>query len=293
MNKYLIFRTDRIGDFLISSILIKSIKSNDPKSHITIVASEKNHFYVNEFPFVDNVIKLKNNFFGKISVILKLIRFKFNYIILHDEKKRSKFISTFLRYNNKILFKNSNNFSHIEIIKFFLKKMNFIFYENSLNIFEHKKNLKSSFGNYVQLHFDEKWIFNNYIKKFINIEPSSYELFEFIKKIINKTKMNLVITTGVKTPQLLKDLSSKLDINKVKIIEDSDFLKLENIALQANILISCHGAISHVASAINLKQIDIIDKSYNYKRWTNHFRNYNFVYRDKFSILSKNILMKL
>ena len=32
MNKYLIFRTDRIGDFLILAILIKSIRRNDPDS---------------------------------------------------------------------------------------------------------------------------------------------------------------------------------------------------------------------------------------------------------------------
>ena len=41
MNKYLIFRTDRIGDFLISAILIKSLKINDQSSHVTLVASEK------------------------------------------------------------------------------------------------------------------------------------------------------------------------------------------------------------------------------------------------------------
>ena len=42
MNKYLIFRTDRIGDFLLTAILIKSIKRNDPKSYIKIITSEKN-----------------------------------------------------------------------------------------------------------------------------------------------------------------------------------------------------------------------------------------------------------
>ena len=53
MNRYLIFRTDRIGDFLISAILIKSIKLNDPKSNITIVASKKNYDYIKSFNFVD------------------------------------------------------------------------------------------------------------------------------------------------------------------------------------------------------------------------------------------------
>ena len=46
MNKYLIFRTDKIGDFLISAILIKSIRRNDPDSFINVVASEKNYNYI-------------------------------------------------------------------------------------------------------------------------------------------------------------------------------------------------------------------------------------------------------
>ena len=46
MNKYLIFRTDKIGNFLISAILIKSIRRNDPDSFINVVASEKNYNYI-------------------------------------------------------------------------------------------------------------------------------------------------------------------------------------------------------------------------------------------------------
>ncbi len=41
MNKYIFFRTDRIGDFLLSAVLIKSIKRNDPSCHITVVSSKK------------------------------------------------------------------------------------------------------------------------------------------------------------------------------------------------------------------------------------------------------------
>ena len=42
MNSVLLFRTDRVGDFLLSLSLIKIIKINYPNSKITIVASEKN-----------------------------------------------------------------------------------------------------------------------------------------------------------------------------------------------------------------------------------------------------------
>ncbi len=80
MNKYLIFRTDRIGDFLVSAILIKSIKRNDKKSYITVISSEKNYDYIKTFKFVDEVILLKNTFLQKVKLILKLKQFYYKCI---------------------------------------------------------------------------------------------------------------------------------------------------------------------------------------------------------------------
>ena len=70
----------------------------------------------------------------------------------------------------------------------------------------------------------------------------------------------------------------------------SIFSLLEKITSKSSILISCHGAISHVATANNIRQIDIIDKSYDYGKWTCHFRNYKPLYRDSFNFLSNKIV---
>ena len=51
---YLIFRTDRIGDFLITLPFIKSIKRNKPDSKIFVVASPKNEEFIKSNIFVDN-----------------------------------------------------------------------------------------------------------------------------------------------------------------------------------------------------------------------------------------------
>lgn len=291
-NKYLIFRTDRVGDLLVCAILIKSIKKNDLSSYITLITSDKNHFYAKNFPYIDQTFLLKNNFFSKLSLILKLRKYKFNNIILHDNKNRSKIISFFLKSKNKIVLKKQEMFSHIDNIKFILKKMNFLFNDDSLNILSHKKN-KSNETKKVQLHFDEKWIHKNYIQKFINIEPSESELFDFIKKLQAKSKLELIITTGNNIPLVLKNILPKIYDLNIKVYEKLDFDGLEKITLSSTLLISCHGAISHIASANEISQIDIIDKSYNYKRWTDHFRNYTFIYRDKFLNLTEKIIQKL
>ena len=62
MLNFLIFRTDRIGDFLLTAILVNSIKRNNPKTNINIVASQKNYKYIRTFNNIDNVLVLKNTF---------------------------------------------------------------------------------------------------------------------------------------------------------------------------------------------------------------------------------------
>lgn len=292
MNKYLIFRTDRIGDFLISAILIKSIKFNDPKSHITVIASEKNYSYIKSFKYINKVILLKNNFAQKIKLLLKLNRAgNFKSIIIHDDKKRSKIISFFLNSKKKIYIDKFKNLSHINIIIEILRKLDYNFNKISLNTIERDQHIKRE--NNILLHFDEKWIFKNYIKTYKNIEPGKKELISFIHSIIEKTNKNLIITTGILIPSILIDLKSEINNDKVKFRYNLSFLELEQEIRKASILISCHGAISHIAAAIQIKQIDIIDKTYDYSKWNEHFRNYNFLYRKNFQELSHQILDKL
>ena len=288
-NKYLIFRTDRIGDLLVSAILIKSIKKNDPSSDVTLITSDKNYTYAKNFPFIDQIILLKNNFISKLSLISKLRENEFNNVIIHDCKARSKIIAYFLKSKNKIIINHPERFSHIEIIKYILKKMNYLFYDESLNIFSHKK-YQINKDKILQLHFDEKWIHKKYIQKFINIEPNENELYDFIEKINTKSKTKLIITTGKNMPRILQNILPKIHDLNIKVYEKLNFNELEKITSSNSLLISCHGAISHIAAANKIPQIDIIDKSYNYKRWTDHFRNYHYIYRDSFANLSKEIL---
>ena len=290
MNKYLIFRTDRIGDFLVSAILIKCIKINDPSANITVIASDKNYYYIKLFPYVDRVELLNNNFLSKIILIFKLFKYRYKNIILHDNKKRSKLISFFLRYNKKISIENTQKVLHIEIIKNILKLMNFNYFDEALNTLDHHKKNNANDKGLIQLHFDEKWIFNDYIKKFIKIEPTEIELINFIKMIIKKSRKKLLITTGIRLPKIMKKIKPLLRELEIEIYEDLNFSHLEKITSKTSILISCHGAISHVAAANNIRQIDIIDKSYDYGKWTGHFRNYKPLYRDSFNFLSNKIV---
>ena len=105
----LIFRTDRIGDFIISCPFIKSYQVKFAKNPIKLISSEYNFNYVNKFEFIKKTISLKAKvkLFPKFLVLFKMIIFlrknKYKDIIILDGKKRSFFISLFLNGNKSIL----------------------------------------------------------------------------------------------------------------------------------------------------------------------------------------------
>ena len=293
MNKYLVFRTDRLGDFLVSLILIKSIKRNDASSHISVVASENNYNYIKSFKDIDNTILLKKGFVNKIKLFFLLNKESYETIITCDNKNRSKIISFFLTSKKKYSNNKKNNISKINEIKEILKKLKFEFSNLDLNTLIDRNYNKNLINDYILIHFDEKWISKEYITSYTNIEPTIKDFNKFINILSNKLKKNIFISTGVKTPFFLKLFIKDNYNKKVKLIENSTFFELESIVHNASLIISCHGSISHIAAANNIPQIDIIDKSYDYDRWTDHFRNYKFVYRKNFLLLSNDIMKLL
>ena len=294
MNKYLIFRTDRIGDFLILAVLIKSIRRNDPDSFINVVASEKNYNYIKSFKIVDKVTLLTNGILSKLKLIYFLRKEKYNTIIIHDRKQRSILISLFLKTNLKIVSNANLNISYFSDIKKILNHLNFSFDKADLNTLNNRTyvGLENLENNYILFHFDEKWIHKEYISNYINIEPSEKELVSFFNLLVNKTNKKLVVTTGLNSPQILNKIFRDKFNSKINYFNNLNFLEIESIIDKSDLLISCHGAVSHLATAKNIKQIDIIDESKTnfYKKWTDHFRNYSFIYRKNFSDLSKEII---
>lgn len=290
MNKYLIFRTDRVGDFLVSIILITSIKRNDPTSHITVVTSDKNYDYVNSFKSVDSTILLKKGIFSKIKLFLLLNKNFYHSIIISDKKNRSKIFSFFLKSNIKIFLKKNKDIPKIDEIKEILKKLSFDFNNLDLNTLSGRNYKNSKLNNYILIHFDEKWVHDEYILNYIKIEPGINDFEDFLNLLCIKFKKKIIISTGIKTPFLLTNFFKYNNNYNIKLIEKSTLFELETIIRNASLLISCHGSVSHIAAASNIPQIDIIDKSYDYAKWTNHFRNYKFVYRKSFVLLTKDII---
>ena len=298
MNKYLIFRTDRIGDFLLTAILVNSIKRNDTNAIITIVSSEKNYDYIKSFKSIDEVILLKNDLNSKIKLIKRLRASYYKYLIIHDGKKRSSIISFFLKYGLKIKENKKLNHTHINTIKKILSDLNFDFIDKDLNTLKDRNYnnlIPYPDDDFILFHFDEKWIYKDYISKYTRIEPTKNDLLIFINLILKKSNKKLIITTGVNFPIILNDIINDNLDNSIKIYKNLNFLELEGLISKCKILISCHGSVSHVAAANQVKQIDIIEKEKLafYFKWTAHFRNHSSIFRKRFSDLSKEVLQLL
>ena len=327
-NKYIFFRTDRVGDFLMSAILIMAIKRSDINSHITVVASKKNFHYIENFPFVDKTVLFPDNFFKKFYFYSKFFLKKFHFICILDGKKRSMYFSFLTRAKFKFLFTykkfyklifsffytnvflDSDCTSKIAEIKDLLGLLDFELKPEDLRTITPKtanssnKNL-DFLDKYTLLHFDEKWISGDYIAKYKSIEPTSEEhLIIFFEKLLLKTGRDLCISSGTinnKFNEYFRQKFSKIGgsvyqkkftNNKIIFFDNLNFSQLEKLIFNCELLISCHGAPTHIAGSFDKKIIDIFDESnfFFYRKWTAHFQNYRFLLRNDFSSLECKII---
>ena len=81
MNKYLFFRTDRIGDFIVTLILVNSIKRHDQNSKIIFIGSKKNYHFIKKIKLIDEVyLYPQSSLIGKIKLIKYLNDENLDYI---------------------------------------------------------------------------------------------------------------------------------------------------------------------------------------------------------------------
>ena len=203
----LIFRTDRIGDFIISSPFILSYKNKFKNNKIILISSEYNYNYIKNFKFVNQIFALKNEFkfFRKLIVLFKMImqlrKINYSNIIILDGKNRSFFISLFLKGEKSILLQSRNleflskifNYKRVYNYEIQNQLKNFSFLASNLNFninlnkidiykdysFFEKDNFEKK---YVTIHLDEKWFTKYYYSDFTDINPTVEQIDLFIKK---------------------------------------------------------------------------------------------------------------
>ena len=310
MTSILIFRTDRIGDFLVISPLFSSIKRNFQDCKIDIVCSQMNFKYINSFNFFNNVFLYPDTLIKKIKFFFNLK--KYDYILVTDGKKRSIYISILKSCKFKFLFTPSISIKRlfnfffdkvflidysipkIKIINNFLKEINCDLINKDINFILNHENSNSLISNnikepYIILNFDEKWISDKYINTYEKIEPSLNQFSHFVEKLSNKYK--LVIVNGYKENHILNNFKTN-NSDKIIIKNKIDIFEFQSLIKYSYCLITCHGASSHIASNYDIKVIDIIDKSevIFFESYNFHFKKKVQLFRESFYDLSLKIL---
>ncbi len=297
MKKFIIFRTDRLGDFIIITNIIKAIKDRFKDCHITVVASPYNKRIVNSYKIIDKVI-IYNKYSSlkdKISIFKNIRKNNYYCSLSLDGKSFSNFTNIFLKAKIKLgISYTFNLFNFIFNLKW--SKPNFIYnylFFDDYELFTSKKDLSkvehlpslliklannlklklSSKNNYFyeiknKYILQSKKIYNNKIKsKFvlIHFDEKWNDVLSIEKNLVSelmifqkKIKKKIVITSNKNKYLYYKILKKKL-INNKKIIflENLNLDIFERIIAMSSFSISCHSGFLVQISGFN--NANIID----------------------------------
>ena len=325
-TEILIFRTDSIGELIVTCPVIITIKKYFNNSKITIITSNKNYEYAKSLDIFDKIHEFpNNNIINKIKFMYKLSKKKFDYIFIFDGKDRSIFSASLIKSNYKVAVRDEKKISiinklfNIKFVKNSNKSNVHDIFQELLNYCKINTNIKNydflkikknnnflskiPIKNYLHIHLDEKWFKNLYINSYSDINPSYNDFVDFVKNLAIKN--NVLITTGIIDFDLIQNLKIKFFQKKtdniylknysntsVYFIYMPTFNDIESLLRNAKILITCHGAVTHAANSFNVKIVDIIEENRKvfYQHYTSYLKKYNPIYRAKFDILKDDLL---
>ncbi len=288
MKKILIFKADRIGDFLNISPMLNNLKLNFPEAHITVVCSPYNYLIAKHYTLINKFLIFKwptliflmknfsSFFFNKYDLILQLdskntsyfstalirahkksgikyIKYK-NFFGINIIRKRPSFLislfySFFLISNENYNHPNNKKNHYLSLYLQILKRLNITIYSQK-HYLPYKPTKRIYENNYSNIHIDERW---SVFKK------SFFDRFE--KKlddlILNN---NVVITSNLGGNYYFNHLSFKYKDNKnIYFNNKATVNELINIIYYSHSVISSHtGLTVHVAAAFDKKIIDIV-----------------------------------
>lgn len=273
--KILFIRLNRIGDALVTTPLLYTIKKN-LDCHVTILASRYNYFIFNNNQLADEVIVYNK----KVSSFIKLINQKnFDVIVdLHDDISTTvSYLVAFSKVKNKIGLKKGidklythlvdkldpSKYHVIDRVMEFTKVFGIKYDGQKINvIYNPKTESKKIVDNYIVKHFPVK----NFLVG-INISSGSSARFWGVKKF--KEVISLLSNYGVNIILLCieRDIKYAWEIagKNIPIFYRNDFDEFAAMIERIDLLFTPDTSIVHIASAFNVPVFGLYVK-YN----TNH-----------------------
>ena len=320
MKNYIFFRTDRLGDFLIISNIIKQLKNKFPNCKITVVASKYNYHFIKNYKIIDRVILYNKNFdyFKKISIFKTIIDRNYDASFSVDGKSFSNLCTFFLKsklklgliykskifgipfYKPNLFFKIIFNYYETFTSKEYLNKIEHL--PTKLTNLSNKLSLKirvsdryyykpsineKSFNQKFRKFIKKKFILIHLDEKWLDINGIRENLYEELVLFQKKIKTKIIITSFNNSFDYFIDLKNKLKKKKSKNIilcENKGLEIMERMIYYSKFALSCHsGYLVQICGTNKSKIIDIINKKdfIWYSCWLPKNTFHKFVFKSK------------
>ncbi len=286
MNQYkriLIIRTDRIGDVVLSTPVVKVLRDNFPHAHITIMVSPFTRELVQGNPYINEVIVYdKDNkhkgILSSIKFALDLRRKKFDLAIILHSTNRVNIIAYLAGIKNRVGYSRRLGF-------LLTKNIPYCKYKGEKHEVEYNLDLLRYLGlkitetallipkNSQSEAWAEEVLKVNNVKesdRIIVLHPSAscvsrmwpLEKFaEVADDLINRYKVKILIVSGENDVSLANKLCKLMKHSVINISGKTNLMQLASILRRAKIMISNDSGPVHIAVGCGLSVVVLFGRS--------------------------------
>ncbi|MCM8799574.1 MAG: lipopolysaccharide heptosyltransferase II [Candidatus Omnitrophica bacterium] len=282
-KRILIVRTDRIGDVVLSTPVIKTLRENFPSSFIAMMVSPQTKELIEGNPYLDEVIvydkeKEHKSWFSSMRFSFKLKKKRFDLAIILHPTNRVHLVSFFARipkrvgYNRKLGFLLTDKLTHT---KQFGEKHES---EYNLDILRHLGIKKIFKELYVPIKKEAEDSVIDLFKKegitekdrILAIHPSATcpskiwpaERFaQVADRLIKKYNFKVFIVAGAKDKEIAKNVLENMKYKAVDLSGALSLSELASLLKRCKLFISNDSGPVHISSALGTPVISIFGRN--------------------------------
>jgi len=265
MNKFLIIRFSSIGDILLTTPIVRSLKKNYPTSKLFYLTKKKFSDLLIFNPYIDKIFCYENNFF---DILEQITNERINVVIDLHKNIRSRLFRFFLLETKSYVYlkKNFKKWLLVKFKKDFLRNEHIVdrYFRSlkKLNIFPDEKGIEF----YIDKQTEEK-VYKLYPElkneKYVCISVGGKHYTkqipaEKIIDIINLLQLPYVLVGDSndkdKAIEILKNVKFKYGYN---FCGEFNLLETGVIVKNSQVVITPDSAIMHISSAFNKKIVSV------------------------------------
>ncbi len=320
MKKILAFRTDRLGDYLIASKILKELKIK--YGHLTVICSKINYKLIKSQSYIDKVIVYDKKFtlLKKIKIFFEIF-FNIYFLILILDGKNFSLLSSIFLIGKKlcISYKKKKNIlgyefyfnRPISIISkiFFNKNMTFssrnilrktehlstmyhklcdeyIKVENRKFYYEIPSYIENDFKNVINKYSLNQYILIHLDEKWLDIKNINNDFYKSILRLQQDTNKDIVISSFNNNHKYFINFEENLKRFKplnIILLKNLDIFMFERFINHSIFTLSCHsGYLVQISGYNNANIIDLInnDEKLWVSCWIPPNDNYKQIYKD-------------